>query len=439
MNLFWKKLFGGITSTAKLEKDELELAKAMQRYEEVEKSVELAEYKKLYHEVKSADFVSRKKTFQNRKYKDTEEYRDTKKFKKLENSPGIKEYFEVLKSVELERYLAFKATSGFEDLGDPQKVKASEKLKALKEFEHSQAFKNYSRFHDSYIIKEYNELKKLISDPEFRKRDEFWSDPHRWKTTPEYAKEQRFYELKKNPDIEFYNNEKPERFAAYKSTELIFGEEFNWNTLAKSRWNFGFHYKNAKLIGNHSFANELQANNFGQNVSVENGILKIHTRHEKTVATAWDVQKGFVQKEFAYTSDVLQTAEEFRQKGGIFKAKIRCTGNIQHAFWLGTDSLLPHINIFHFDGKQIKVGNAGKNIVDGVSVTGISPSEFYIYTLIWTKNELIWKLNNIELYRTTSNIPTEEMYLVFNSFIPQKIKGDTGTLEVDWVRVYKCL
>ena len=67
MNLFWKKIFGGISSTAKLEKEEIELVKAMQRYAEVEKSVELAEYKKLYHVVKSAEFQEKKKTLQNRK------------------------------------------------------------------------------------------------------------------------------------------------------------------------------------------------------------------------------------------------------------------------------------------------------------------------------------------------------------------------------------
>jgi len=42
MNLFWKKLLGGISSTAKLENDEALLVKAMHRYYEVERSLELA-------------------------------------------------------------------------------------------------------------------------------------------------------------------------------------------------------------------------------------------------------------------------------------------------------------------------------------------------------------------------------------------------------------
>lgn len=437
MNLFWKNLFGGITPTAKLENNETELLKAMHRYEEVEKSVELTEYKTLFHEVKSPAFVENKKTLQNRKYKDTEEYRDVSKLKKLESSADIKLYYAVLKSADLEKFIAFKATPAFENLGDKNKVKESTELQKFKAFEHSNEYKTYTRFHDSYIIKEYEQLKVLTSTPEFKAKNEFWANPHRWQTTPEYVKEQRFYELDKNPDIAFFNKEKPERFTKYRSLEVTFHDEFDWNTLDKSRWNFGFHYKSAKLIGNHSFANEKQANNSGKNVSVENGILKITTKHEKIKATAWDTTKGFIEKEFNYTSDVLQTAGDFRQKGGIFRAKLRCSGNLNHAFWLGTDNKLPHVNIFHFDGKKINIGNANKNLVDGINITGLNPSQYYIYTFKWTEKELVWMINDLEVYRTVSNIPSEEMYMAFNSFIPQKLKGSDGVLEVDWVRVYR--
>ena len=68
MNLFLKRLFGGITPTATLEKNEAELVIAMNRYVEVEKSIELAEYKSLYQIVNSAGFKENKKILQNRKY-----------------------------------------------------------------------------------------------------------------------------------------------------------------------------------------------------------------------------------------------------------------------------------------------------------------------------------------------------------------------------------
>jgi hypothetical protein len=279
MNLFWKKLFGKITPTAKLEKNEADLVKAMHRYEEVEKSVELAEYKKLFHLVKSAEFQKSKKILQNRKYKDTEEFRVSKKYKKLHNSHSVQLYFKVLYSEELKQYLDFKASPEYELLGDKKKLKASELFQRMKTFEKSKALKVYSRFDESYIIKEYEQAKAKVATPEFIKANEFWANNNRWHSTPEFAKQERFYELAKNPDIVFFENEKPERFEKYRSMKLTFKDEFDWNTLDKSHWNFGFHYKSPDLIGDHSFANEKQANNSGKNISVEDGILKIATKH----------------------------------------------------------------------------------------------------------------------------------------------------------------
>jgi hypothetical protein len=437
MNLFWKNLLGKITPAEVLEAREKELVVAMKRYEDVSKSLELEEYNKLYHIVKAASFVEKKKTLQNRKYKDTEEFKTIKRHNKLHHSPKIKQYLEVLKSSELKLFLEFKTTPDYEKLGNKKEISESPILQKHKLFEKSANYKVYCRFHESYIIKEYYELQLKIEDKDFKLSNAFWSNANRWQTTPEYKQEQRFFELEKNSDIVFYINEKPERFEVYKKQIVSFEDRFNWNSLNKSSWNFGFHYKNPKTIRNHSFANEKQANNDGKNVHVKDGSLNIVTKKETVTARAWDQSKGFVMKDFEYSSDVLQTALEFRQKGGVFMAKIRCSGNVNHAFWLGSDGKLPHINIFHFDGKKIRVGNAYQNIFDGVNISGLNPSKYHIYSLRWAKNELVWMINDIEVYRTTGNIPNEEMYLAFNSFIPQKSRTDEGLMEIDWVRVYR--
>ena len=76
--------------------------------------------------------------------------------------------------------------------------------------------------------------------------------------------------------------------------------------------------------------------------------------------------------------------------------------------------------------------------------------EALIKTLVGSNNELTSQysvrggnydenliyINDFEVYRTASNIPNAEMYMVFNSFITQKQKGSVGSLEVDWVRAY---
>jgi len=436
MNLFWKKLFGQLHSTARFEQDEENAVAAMHRYDKVEKSVELAEYRELFHIVKSAKFQENKKILQNRRYRDTEECRDMRKLEKLHKNSAIRQYYNTEDSEPLKLFLDFKQTPEYELLGNAKEVKASERLKNFKKFERSKEYKNYVRFHNSYILKELENLHQKVATPEFKRANEFWANPNRWQTTPEYAQEQRYYTLAKMPDIEFFNNETPERFRKYRERTLTFSQGFNSENLPYV-WKAGFHYVAQQLIGNHSFANEKQANNNGKNTVVENGILKIFTRHERIKAPAWDLVKGFIEKEFDYTADVINTADSFRQEFGVFQAKIRCSGNIHHAFWLGADAKLPHINIFHFNGKRISVGNAGKESFDGTVIKGIISSLPYIYTLIWNKNELVWFINNIEIYRTSANIPKEKLYLALNSFISKKQRGSTGALEVDWIKVYK--
>lgn len=437
MNLFWKKLTGRIKPTDQIEKEENELAEASYRFYQVENSPELAAYKSLYHEVKSPAFIENKKILQTRKYKNTEEYKTVTSFENLQNSPSLRLYYKVLGSVELKEFEYFKLSPEFELLKDEKKVNQSERLQKLKNFQDSESYKTYLQYHNSNIIKEYLRLKEIVTNPEFKKLNDFWSNENRWQTTLDFEKEQQFNELENNPDIEFYISENPKKIEQYKLKKITFSDDFDWDNLEKSSWNYGFHYSNSKLIGNHSFANEKQGNNSGKNLSFEGNSMKIITKSEKLVTNAWDPFKGFIQKQFYFTSDVVNSANSFKQKEGIFSAKLRCEGNIHHAFWLGGKGMLPHINIFHFDGKRIKVGNITENIVDGVEIKGINPSNYFIYTLIWNKSELIWKINNIEVFRTTSYIPDEEMYIVFNSFIPEKMPGGTGLFEIDWVRVYQ--
>ncbi len=436
MNLFWKILFGKLTGTTKLEKKEMLLQKNVQRYERIGKTLELAEYKDLKQLVNSAGFQEKKKTLQNRKYKDTEEYRNLKKYNKLVRKKSFRLYLEVLKSGELANFLEFRNTDQYALLSNRKAVKNSELLQQMRKYERSAAYKTYMRYHNSFIEKEYLSLKELISAPDFEQRNAFWANPKRWETTEEYKMDTRYRQLKKNPDIVFYNKTNPASLEPFCLFEQSFEDTFDDNSLPVSRWNFGFYYKNPNLLRNHSFANEKQANNAGNNVSVSDGYLVLQTKKERVLAPAWNVKKGFVEQEFEYTSDVMQTAETFRQSGGLFRAKLRCKGKLHHAFWLGGDKKLPLVNIFHFDGKHVTVGNATADLFDQAVITGINPGKFYIYSLLWTANALVWYINDVEVFRTAANVPTEQLYLAFSSFISEKQQGTTGVLEVDWVRVY---
>lgn len=427
---------GGLKSTAKMERAEADYEARMQRYQLVAQSSELAEYKELQLIVKTAAFKEYKKKLINRKYKDTEEYAKWHRFHKLVNDRGLRRYFELQKDAEFQEFLLFRDSPDYIKLANKATVKADPYLQKMLKISRSRDCKLYFRFKDSGKLTEYNTLKAEVETEEFKKTNDFWANPKRWETTPEYVQDSRYYALSKNPDILFYESVTREEIERHEKEKVTLNEQFNWNSLNASDWDFGFFYTNKNLIGNHSFANELQANNGGHNVNVYDGHLVLSVKREHVKAAAWDVKKGFVEQEFDYTGDVIQNAAHFRQKYGRISAKIRCTGNVHHAFSLAGDKKLPLVNIFHFNGKKITVGNANERIFDQVEITGINHSEFYIYTLEWTPNELIWYVNNVEVYRTHANIPAEPLYLSFRSFISQDQKGDTGSLEVDWVKVF---
>lgn len=441
MNLFWKKLFGGLPSTEKLEKEEEALLLAYKRYCDVEASEQLKEYTRLFHLVKAADFKEKKKTLQNRKFKDTEEYRDFRKYEKLHNSANIKLYYQVLNSPQLKEFLAFKQTSEYEKLGNPKLVKADATLQSNKAYEKSKPYKNYIRFHGSFVISEYEKLKELVAKPDFIKSKEFWEDNNRWQKTEEYKIEQRYYELQKTPDISFYEATDPKKFKVLDEWAITFYDDFAGGTL-DAKWKNGYYHRAEALKKLYSFSTEKQANTDGKNVVLSGSFLAINTLPEKKESLAWDAKKGFTKKQFDYTSGIINTGEAFQQKNGLIKAKLRVKGSseVSHAFWLGSDGKLPQINVFYYDGSTITVDNYAKDgngvAVSKETIKGISPADFYIYSLEWTPTELIWKINNVEVYRATKAIPQQSLFPVFNSFISEKQKGGSGTLEVDWIKVY---
>ena len=200
MNLFWKNLFGGLASTDKFERQMKQLADDMRRYTQVEKSAELAEYNELAHVVNAPEFQEKKNTLENRRYRDTEEYRDRRKVKKLAARADIRQYYDVLRSQELKDFLAFMETPEAQHLNDRKAARKSPELQRFRRFAASKAYRVYTRLHDSYLIKEYEALLEKVASDEFQEADRFWSDPHRWQHTPEYQQEQRYNTLAANPD-----------------------------------------------------------------------------------------------------------------------------------------------------------------------------------------------------------------------------------------------
>ncbi len=436
MNLFWKALTGGITPTDKYEKQMAQFVQDMQRYQQIAQSDILAKYQELHQVVRSPQFREKKKIFINRRYRDTEEYRDKRKERKLASKPAIKLYYKTLASPELEEHLAFLATPEAAQLSDKKAVKKSEELKRHRRYAHSKAYKNYIRLYQSYLIKEYESLREKVSSDDFKTRDRFWSDPRRWKRTPEAQQEIRYKELARDPDIIFFLKQDPARFEPWKNFVPTFSVHYGEGTPAEQHWHPGYHRNDERLVEEHSHTNEQQANCGAANVSCAGGKLRIITRRETVNARAWDARKGFLMQDFHYTSAVINTARSFRQHQGIFQVKLRTTGRLHHALWLEGDSKLPLVKFFHHDGKALNMGLITPSGTQQTRITGLNVSKPHVYTLMWGSDGMVWKINNLEVFRTTGQVTRETLYMALRSFIPEQRRPSKGLIEVDWIRIY---
>ena len=437
MNLFFSKLTGKLLSTEKMERYIAQAEAEIARYRRVEASAELAEYKQLQETVNSAAFRQKKQNLTQTKYKTTSCWQTLQELKNLQKNKMLQAYLQVKESPQLREYLAFRASDDYIKLSDKKLVQQSPDLKNMLHFEKSAAYKAYLAYKDSKVPTRYQELQRLLSQEEFQKENAFWANSKRWLTTEEHVMETRLKQLQADNDIMFFLSKNEKDVESKEIWTRSFADEMQWVRLSDSPWRAGFVYKNKNLKQQHSFANEQQANNGGRNTGSINGTFTLLTKREAVTAAAWDSKKGFVNKEFEYTSDIVQTAETFRQQEGLFMIKLRCTGNIHHAAWLGTDSRLPILTLFHFNGRNIVVGKTTANGFNGTSISGISESQYYIWSLYWTRNEMVWYVNNVEVYRTSADLPKEPLFIALSSFIDAKQRAQEGKLEVDWVRVYK--
>lgn len=440
MNLFWKKLFGKLTSTAKFEAELQQKHDAFIRYQKVKESDELKEYNRLFDIVSSPDFKEKKKLLTSRKYKDTIEFRDKNKYNKLRNKESLRKYLSVAKSMELEDYLKFKNSEDYHLLSKEDGVRKSPQLSALKRFEQSEDYKVYMRFHDSYILKEYEELKRTVETEEFQKNDAFWANPDRWFLTEESKIEKKFKELAHSDDIRFFLHHNEGDFKELLTHDLVLEEQFDGTELDTERWATGFCLKSPELKKDYSYIDERQAYNQGKNTTVNNK-LKIKTKEEKIVAPAWHPQKGFINKEYNFTSDNIHLKKlKLSEKDTIVvKAKFEGAKGVNHAICLSRDNQLPSIDICHRKDGKMEVGIYQKQqnsvIRKSERITGIDLDDYFIYTVRLENNTLVWYINNMEVY-SLELAACDNLTLNILSYIPENNKGGESDLKVDWIKIY---
>ena len=434
MNLFAARLTPRMLSTDDFEKTIHEMQERVKRWRAIEQSPELAEYYALKKKVESTDFQERKKVLKYRKYKNTEEGRKMLAYQDMYNSRSMRRYREALVDPDIQEFLKFRESEDFAKIHSFKQFFKSALIRKYYFIYHSSFYKNYLRVLNSAELRQLAELEKEVTKADFKKRHDLWADPKRWEHSEEYKVEQRYLELANSDDIKFFYEQRKEKI----DWAELFRPAFEDHMESGANWKPGFGYADPAMRDGHSRTSERQAYVRGKNSFFVDGRMDIETREESKRAVAWDEKKGFVEQVFDYTSDVMNTKEAFSQEGGMFMAKVRSQGAGHHFFGLSTGKVnYPMIALYHYNGDHHQMGLVNGRKTQMADLTGMLRSMYYVYTFRWTKEELVWYVNNMELLRLPNKLPKEAMFYLAQSWLPGNEKGGAGKLKVQWARVFR--
>jgi len=394
MNLFFKRLTGKLKRTDKFEKDMKALIAAAKRYREIEQSDTFKEYEELRTLVLSDRFIQKKQDIAGRKYKDTEFYSKLKELQALAKDKSVRKY-----------------------------------LKAKTEDERAAVA-------GTIAVKSYLRLKDETETPEFKEKNAFWADKKRWEHSEQGQKEARFLALKKTPDIHFYETADKRHLENFESWQPTWHAPFREPSLEANGFKAGFWFKQPKLKRDFSYREEAQAYVGDRNVNIQNSVMSIITKKEHVTAPAWDGKCGFIMHDFNYSSAVINTGESFSMAIGRFSTKVRATGKCHSAIYLVGENRFPLIEMYHYNGRNIIVGITDKNGKEEQVLRGIRPGDWYVMSVSVNRQEIVWKINDLEVFRCVNPLPGQKLYISAQSFAPANKAGE-GRLDIDWIRAYE--
>lgn len=398
-------------------------------------------------------------------FKDTDEYRKFVEYKALKADPEIKSFRKkgvaegteksriILRYEELNSFMksseflakknmkpiTFKDSEEYKKLLEYNRLKGNIEIKEFYKFKSSKEYANFLNTDGSIRLARYNELKEFLATPEFREKKNYLLDKKRFEKTEMFKEVQEYEKLKKNDDIIWYFKVKDSaKFDLLKSREMTFNDEFDSDKLDTKKWITNYYWGEKLLKDRYSVGSDLQAFTEKENFEIRNSILKIVTKPQKISGKVWSVAHGFETKEFNYSSGIINSGTSFRQKYGVFTAKIKL-GNpfAKNSFWILGDKITPHIDVCRTSNGKVYLdffpngGNSAKT-----SVGSKYANDFFIYTLEWTADKLVWKINDTVAFTQTKDVPQEPLFINLSGGLDKPINGMTS-MEIDWVRVYQ--
>ncbi|HEY4789333.1 MAG TPA: family 16 glycosylhydrolase, partial [Bacteroidales bacterium] len=378
-------------------------------YKKIEGSQELGYYKELEAYVNSPQFSEKKKEIQALRFSQTDEYKKLQEYKKIASSKRIKEYYKTKSSAEL---VEFKKLDG------------------------------------SKTIADYEALEKYILSDEFKSRKLYLLDTKKWEKSEEFKQQQEYLALKKNPKIIWYFKLKEStKFNEIKAWTLAFEDDFTLGKLDRNKWLTRYFWGEVLLHDTYALPGEKHVYTDGSNLEMNGSSVKIVTRNEKINGKEWNPAIGFYPRDFDYTSGLICTGSSFRTKYGKIEAKVKLgdSQDVLHAFWLGGETMIPQIDIFKCFKNKLALSTFWGNPTEpnGVKNDSLSLSAskftggYFIFSLDWSPEKIVWRINNVEVKTQTSNIPNEPLYIVLNSGVLGDQPSIPTRFEIDWVRCYQ--
>ena len=304
------------------------------------------------------------------------------------------------------------------------------------------AFKDYEK---SDEFTHFLELEKEVKSSNFALRKKRMKK-NEYRDSEEYQKETEYQVLKKSDKVVWYfKTKKKYPFKEIEKWDLTFDEKFDKSTLNRSRWMTRYYWGEKSMDSSFVLEDDKSFITDGDNIEFYDNKARIVTKQGGASGLVWRANQGFVLDNFDFTSGMISTAKSFKQKYGVFKAKVKmAAGSVAQAFWMVSDTMLPHIDVARFEnGKLYSNYFWGKSNAPHKSISKTGGSKYadtyFIYTLEWSPNKLVWKINDKVFKTQTSGVPQEAMFINFSCNLKKDAPegGLPSAMEIDWIRVYK--
>ncbi len=308
------------------------------------------------------------------------------------------------------------------------------KYQSVLDFENSDAFKKYLEDKEYFASKAYQEELKKLREQDAK--EELEALEKRKKDFEAFGNSKAFKE--------YYSKKADPAIEELRKYKVVFEDDFQGNKLDTDKWTTHYYSGVDAMDEAYALASDFAFPTDGNNIDVSGGKAKITLRAEKTKGKTWKLPYGFVDREYNYTTGLMNTAKSFRGKYGKIEAKVKIThaANASFLFYLGTEKMLPHIDLFRIEdnkkayssgslwGKNINTHQRAQGHFSGIDFT----QDYFIFTFLWGPKKMVWKINGEVVNEQTAGIPDEEMFLAFNlRGIGEKIDAPAA-MEIAWVK-----